>query len=408
MTAQKSPWAVLAYLVADGDDKNQLDRAVDMEVRHLITAARDRRVPIAIQADFLKQNRILRVSTRPPVAGTTWDTTWLGPDRQEWLEELRRKNMRLEKFARIEEADSADFRTLGQFLMWAHSEFDAHQNALIFWGHGFGPAGLFIEKNATGQPHTMLLPALEQALAAFGKALDLLIFRACFASTIEMAYELRARARFAVASQSLVPVHHPWPYSTIFSEMTGRKPVEEVAAHTARAISIHNHVPENLAGLADVPIALLDLARVPALRTPLTNLSAAMVAAGDQPVLSDGRTARDILHASAPGSPASKEHPGDPAIVDVLTLCRALAAAGGGLGAAAEQVRAAISQVVRYPVRSTTRGGIGLFAKAKEPPSLFDNVQGLYGRLAVTETGWGDVALHVRPGDAAADGSETA
>jgi Clostripain family. len=110
------------------------------------------------------------------------------------------------------------------------------QNLVLFWGHGFGPAGLHYERQFVDP--IKLSGAIRDA---FGdRAIDLLVLMSCHMSTIELACELAARslplpertraANFIVASQGLVQPspEQPFPYADLFGMLKTTATPKEV------------------------------------------------------------------------------------------------------------------------------------------------------------------------------------
>ena len=69
---------------------------------------------------------------------------------------------------------------------------------VFFYGHGYGPRGLFFDADADDASVKSLMPlsTLSDALDLVGERAAVIVFRACQASTLEAAYQLRDAGQF--------------------------------------------------------------------------------------------------------------------------------------------------------------------------------------------------------------------
>lgn len=118
--------------------------------------------------------------------------------------EVRDKQLRL-----LEEHDNASMgsaSTLQDFLTWGTSTYGSKENILIVWDHG-GKSGdkiCFDEVfNNDALDRTELSAALKGANLPF--KFDIVVFDACYMSTLENAALMKDYARYYVASQEVVP-----------------------------------------------------------------------------------------------------------------------------------------------------------------------------------------------------------
>ena len=150
---------------------------------------------------------------------------------------------------------------LTSFLRFGQRECPADRYVLFFYGHGYGPLGLFFdaESDDASVKSTMPLTSLSDSLDAVGERAAVIVFRACLANTLETAYQLRDAAEFMLASQSIVPIAGIWPWgSFLTSLMPGaasgmwRRPSRGSWRSSWRR-------PANRDPFADVPSSLIDL-----------------------------------------------------------------------------------------------------------------------------------------------------
>ena len=207
MNLLEKEWTLMVYMVSDGPDPPDgegpadrepvdLDKIVHVERTALASAAEALgaagQVHLAVQIDYLKHPGVFRWSNG-------------GGD------------VALVK----QESSAANPEVLQRFYEWGLT-FPARRYALMFWGHSSGPSGLFTDQTSTFGPagqsgiETLNLPRLGNSIAQFNAALagagapqaqnapaqlDVVIFKDCFQSLLETAFELghgeggRPRAR---------------------------------------------------------------------------------------------------------------------------------------------------------------------------------------------------------------------
>jgi len=114
--------------------------------------------------------------------------------------------------------DMADPDTLADFVSWGIRNYPAEHYALIISDHGFGWEGA-IEDDS--HENIMTTPGinkgLEKAEKETGVKLDVLGFDACLMGSTEVAYELRNRAQFMVASEESEGAAG-WSYTKVLSQ----------------------------------------------------------------------------------------------------------------------------------------------------------------------------------------------
>lgn len=94
--------------------------------------------------------------------------------------------------------DMSDKATLNNFIRYCTEEYPADRYMLMIKNHGSGWRGACVDEQLGGG-HIMSMPEIREALDTFH--FDVIAFDACLMSMVEVAYELRARADYLVASQ---------------------------------------------------------------------------------------------------------------------------------------------------------------------------------------------------------------
>ncbi len=155
----KRPWAVLAYTVAD--DKSSggaLDRPAQKELKAICDAADFGRLRVAAQVDFKSSPGVFRavLEESEPRAFEDIDASehplWRSVEAK-----LARSKLRVQK----EQVDlnAARGRVLKTFLRYGHRECAADRYLVSFYGHAYGPMGLFYDNDQDGPESTSLGPA---------------------------------------------------------------------------------------------------------------------------------------------------------------------------------------------------------------------------------------------------------
>jgi hypothetical protein len=333
----RKAWAVLAYTVADDrGGASALDTAAQEELRALCDAADYTQVSVAAQVDFKRPKGVFRgsLTARPPVMR---DFTAVQADTHPlWRKILgavdeQRSVLNVEVEHRDLNAARAD--VLHGFLTFGRKACPAERYVTFFYGHAYGPMGLFCDRE-TGQreTETLRLNDLAGTLRAGGRA-AIVVFRDCFMNTLEAAYQLRGAAEFMIATQALAPIAGVWPWEEFMATLAPDPPSIEVAREVASRLAAFLDEPAHRAPFAEVPYSLLDLDHATAVAAPLKSLVDALEAARRDP-------AREVACAPAlggagVGSPTTPTDPGDPALVDVPTMCERLGALKGDPVAAA-------------------------------------------------------------------------
>jgi hypothetical protein len=123
------------------------------------------------------------------------------------------------------ELDMSDPLVLSRVIDFAKREYTAAHYALIVWGHGTGWRGGSdfsanspepVKAVAIDDTTESYMPLAGLGTAVSGKGLSLIGFDTCFASTLEVAYQLKdSNARYMVGAAGMVP-SSGWNYTELF------------------------------------------------------------------------------------------------------------------------------------------------------------------------------------------------
>ncbi len=322
---QKKPWAVLAYTVAD-DPGHSLDATVKNELKSLCDAADFGQVSIAAQVDFKKYREgVFRGSlTSPPPESRDFEEV-RAEDHPLWrkiLGGVERSTVRV--LVEQEDLNAAGAGVLQDFLQFGQKECPADRYVVFFYGHAYGPMGLYYDSDSGGDnAKTLRLNELAGSIRKGGKA-DVVVFRDCFMNTLECAYQLRSAARFMIATQSLAPIAGIWPWRNFLRPLKSGTESTDAARVIAEQLGQFLDEAPNRGPFAEVPYSLLDLSVTLDLVAPMKALVRALEDARTDPRRRSAAAA--ALEGARIGFPDDAAHPGDPALIDVPTMCDGLQA----------------------------------------------------------------------------------
>ncbi|MGC8943045.1 MAG: clostripain-related cysteine peptidase [Caldisericia bacterium] len=98
--------------------------------------------------------------------------------------------------------DSADYKVLKDFIIWATKTYPSNQYALVISSHGGGWLGVIEDQIKHSIMSTIdLQRALREARFETGRKFDVLIFNSCLMGMTEIAYQFKDEANFIVASE---------------------------------------------------------------------------------------------------------------------------------------------------------------------------------------------------------------
>jgi hypothetical protein len=403
---RRKPWALLGYTVAAGHGGlHPLDAAEEREIRAISEAADLDQIHVALQADFGRGPEVIRQVLQPAGNGRLRHkaprlTFW-----RQLLHHLERSDVRIEEHRK--HLDAASGAVLNDFLKFGRRQCPADRYAIFFYGHAFGPMGLFYDaKTASATPKTLRLTQLSAALRSTAGPAELVMFRDCFVDTLEMVYQLQGVARFMIASQSGVPIANEWPWPTMLSAMMPSASSSDVSRAIAMQLGSFFDVKANRGGDEAVPVSLIDIEGSRSLTAPLKNLVDALESARGNPVRR-AACARAIDRARVGHNPARL---GDPALVDVPTMCQNLQELGrDAVARTAKRVGDVVtSRVIKtYHSRSRRFRGLNIYCKpvtkrdfersfieASDEQDIRNDAR-YYKTLALCRaTGWDRIALN--------------
>ena len=401
-------WAVLAYLVADDKGTGEtIDTQVREELKAICLAADYGQVSIAAQVDFKNTRGVSRgaIITLPKIRGGFEDVP--AEDQPLWRKivgSLTQSSMTTQ-FDK-DDLNAAGASVLADFLRYGHQACPADRHLIFFHGHASGPMGLFYDRDAKERAaNTLRLNDLATSIEATGHQAAVVVFRDCYMNTLETAYQIRHVAEFMIASQAEAPIAGIWPWKGFLAGLTPSANSGDVAQNLAMQLGDFLDDPEHRGVLADVPIALIDLGAVGAIAQPLKALADALEEARPNPQRRAACAA--ALEGARKGHNLPKA-PGDPSLLDVLTMCGNLIALDPDPVAAPAKALDGVvrSQVVRWH-HAQDKGfqGTAIYYRPVSPEAVEQSniyseadAEGdatYYKQLALNQdTGWDRIALN--------------
>ena len=403
---RRKAWSLLSYTVASGGEgMDPLTRADEREITAICKAADLDLMHVVLQADFGNRPQVYRAVLRP--AGNSHQHN-PAPRLRFWrqlLHDLEGEAVQFEEHPK--HLDAASGAVLHDFIKFGRRKCPADRCAVFFYGHAFGPMGLFYDaKTPSGTPKTLRLTKLASALRSDSGPVDLVMFRDCFVDTLEMVYQLHGAARFMIASQGGVPIANSWPWPTMLSALMPSASSSDIARAVATQLGGFFDIKANRGPNEAVPISMTDIEAARAVTAPLRDLVEALETARRNEARRIA-CARAIDDARVGHNPGKR---GDPALVDIPTMCRNLQQMGrDAVARTAKRLgEVVVTRVIKtYHSRSQRFRGLNIYCKpvtkqdfersfieASDEEDIRNDAR-YYRTLALSRaTGWDQIALN--------------
>jgi hypothetical protein len=338
----RDAWGMLAYTI--GDDKGGLhaiDQSTENDVAAICQAADFCRVRAALQLDLKRHPGIYRatITPRPRPSGLESRTRRAATrktrqrrafhdvdprTRTLWrhiAHKLEQSDVRLQEDRT--HLDAASGGVLRRFLDFGRRACHAERFVLHFSGHSFGPMGMFYDsRTGASSPHVLRLTHLARALTSKDGPIEVVLFRDCFMDTLEAAFELHGAVRFMIATQAQAPILGVWPWLNLLAALTPSVDSADAARSLALQMEDFFSHKSGLGALHVVPCALIDIESAQQVARPLKRLVVALNKARQD--TARRRACGKALERARLGQNLGYSRPGDPAVLDVPTMCRNL------------------------------------------------------------------------------------
>ena len=329
--AHKKPWTIMVYMAAAKD--GETEKAAIEDIKDEMEKADTSQVNVIVQLHrpWPKAPQLFRVANG--------GSHQIDPDNQT---------------RRVLESSDADMSTgspapLKAFLNWVKSDpaSQADHYLLVLWGHTYGLG--------FGRDHDdeLTLVELKEALAEFGQpGLDILGANTCAMSYAEAAFELRASAKYLVASQLSMPFAG-WPYKEVLNVIAAQPQITPADLGSAIAVEFLKSFQR------DVAMTVLDLRKANLLLAPVKAFAAEL-----HRMIADGPTRERVV-----GAFLDTAHGDARPLIDLVDLCRNIKEIGdAGARSAADQLLDVLSEdsgfIVKHAADESLEGlhGVGIFA----------------------------------------------
>jgi hypothetical protein len=403
----RRPWSLLAYTVADDySSGDPIDRPMLRELKGLCVAADRTALSIAAQVDFKSHPGLCRAAVVPHDLSAGLTPTAPGGTSLWHTIETKVRHSTLDLHRERKEVNSARAEVFHDFLKCGSEECPADRYLLFMYGHSSGPMGLFFDRDPGHDARTLRLNRLGDSVRTFDGEVAVAIFRDCYMSTLEAAFELRGAVRYLIASQSEVPIHGEWPWVDMMGALAGGVETSAVGESLVRQLGDFLSDHKNRSPFTNAPISLVDTEMTEIIKEPLKAIVDELVAVRRTP----GRLASyaDCLERARIGHNTAHS-PGDPALIDVLTMCTNLESLApdpvAGVAAALRELIGGRLVPMHFAQTSTGHCGIGLYYRpttahdlatsniAAEGQTQKDDEKYYRGLRLCLETGWDRIGL---------------
>jgi len=253
--------------------------------------------------------------------------------------------------------------------------YKARHRTLVLWDHGNGWQNVDVfeevvdateirrqQLGTTGQSPNLLVKDLRELLDET-RDIAVVAFDACLMSMIEVAFQLRDRAQFMVASQHLLPAERGWPYEALLRTMTSnpRMEPEELTRATIDTFSGSYNGSDDAVTLTGLRLS----AEVDRAVAAIDSLSAALLEAIHASDHANGTVRDEVIDARL-----HAQSFGNPEYIDIVSFCDEIRKRLPRLSRSTDLVRTAIARlVVRH-----TRSSSAIVSRANGVSIYFPNV----------------------------------
>jgi len=227
----------------------------------------------------------------------------------------------------IRQTNSGSEKTISDFITFGMRKHPADHYLVVFWGHGFGPAGMHYHGQYV-RPEEMSR-ALRQGCGLFKSPIDIVAFMSCQMSVIELAYELsvwpllklmyvpfKKVASHVVASQGTVVPNESFPYDEILSMLSSA--ADNATTVGRKIVGILNGKTSSGTGVRfDAPFSLVDVGGAKKVADALKTLVSDIVATNPFKTNHSMRPIQEAMHDALEGA-----HTHDLSLLDLGRLGR--------------------------------------------------------------------------------------
>ena len=213
-------WTVLIYMGAD----NSLSYSVEKELNEIEQSQTD--MNIIVQTD--------RSSLSSNPGAFTYEV------KHDSTDEIKSQIIRS-----LGETDSADWKTVAEFMKWGYSRYPSQKKAFVIWSHGNGWSrsnthAVIIDDEANSSL-SISSGDFRKVFAEYGGDIDLLMLDACLMQTIEVLGELQGYVDYVVGSEAEFYTDG-YPYDEVLSNWNHFTSTSDIAVNIADK-TIQSYLP---------------------------------------------------------------------------------------------------------------------------------------------------------------------
>lgn len=218
------------------------------------------------------------------------------------------------------EVDMTSSQHVADFARWAAEQYPSKKFAFIFWDHGFGWRGGFVDSRSNS---VMSLRDIVDGMRESGTNPNLIAFDACMMGMHEVAMALRGITDTLVASEEAVP-GGGYPYDSVFQHLSEQPTMTAVELGSVIASDYTNQFSDGLRARS-VTLSVLDLSMAEATNQALASFSESFIAdlPGRRGEVRDAVRSQDVLRYREKDS------------ADLRSTLSVFEALGGNMGTAA-------------------------------------------------------------------------
>jgi len=161
----------------------------------------------------------------------------------------------------VQKGYMSDPDALEYFIDYSKRHYEADKYALIMWDHGGGSvSGFGYDENNPDEEDTLTLKEIKQALRNVDDKLEFIGFDACLMSNFELAYTIKDKVKYLIASEELEP-GSGWDYKKLFNQLSKNTSQDTVELGT---YIIDNYIQSNDSFFfgSDATLSIIDLSKM--------------------------------------------------------------------------------------------------------------------------------------------------
>lgn len=160
----------------------------------------------------------------------------------------------------VQKGYMSDPEALEYFIDYSQRHYPAEKYGLIMWDHGGGSvSGFGYDEKNPDEEDTLTLKEIKQALKNINDKLEFIGFDACLMGNFEVAYAIKDKAKYLIASEELEP-GSGWNYEKFLNQLS--KDTSQEATEYGKII-VDSYIDSNDWFLgSDATLSIIDLSKI--------------------------------------------------------------------------------------------------------------------------------------------------